>query len=152
MPKGVYPRTSIMKRNGHRFRVDGWNPKRKAPGEAALNKLWLTYTTNATNRHVEWSLTREDFLELISQNCHYCGLPPSRVEDAYFGPPLIWTGIDRVDNQIGYTKGNCVPACYDCNRAKSDLSYEAFISWIKRIAAYDESRQSREVGISVCSR
>ena len=42
-------------------------------------------------------------------------------------------GIDRIDNNIGYTKENSVPCCEICNKAKRDMSYNDFINYLKRI-------------------
>lgn len=42
-------------------------------------------------------------------------------------------GIDRVDNNKGYTLNNCVPCCKTCNQAKHRLSQEYFIEWVEKI-------------------
>ena len=67
-------------------------------------------------------LTKEQFQELSSHECHYCGKD---------GP----NGIDRVDNSIGYTFENCVPCCKHCNYVKGDLSLADFDEWRKRFIA-----------------
>ncbi|MEI8273908.1 MAG: hypothetical protein WCG08_14935 [Paludibacter sp.] len=60
-----------------------------------------------------------EFELIIEKACHYCGKE---------GP----NGIDRVNNQIGYIKENCVPCCKHCNYAKGDLSISDFNAWKKR--------------------
>lgn len=35
-------------------------------------------------------------------------------------------GVDRIDNLVGYTDGNCVPCCQSCNIAKNSFSVEEF--------------------------
>lgn len=42
-----------------------------------------------------------------------------------------YNGIDRVNNDIGYIKNNCIPCCKICNRAKNSMSYDDFLNWIK---------------------
>ena len=42
-------------------------------------------------------------------------------------------GIDRIDNNIGYTNENSVPCCKTCNFAKNILSESQFYLWIKKI-------------------
>jgi hypothetical protein len=44
-----------------------------------------------------------------------------------------YSGIDRLDNNIGYVSGNCVPCCSVCNYAKRDMTVDQFKNWIKRI-------------------
>lgn len=49
---------------------------------------------------------------------------------------FFYTGVDRVDNGIGYTIENVVPCCGTCNHAKSAMSVDEFISWALRIARH----------------
>jgi len=35
----------------------------------------------------------------------------------------------------GYTKKNCVSCCKICNRAKSGMGFDDFMSWIRRLQA-----------------
>ena len=42
-------------------------------------------------------------------------------------------GIDRKDNNKGYTNDNCVPCCGFCNKMKMDHSIDEFYSQIIRI-------------------
>jgi hypothetical protein len=50
-----------------------------------------------------------------------------------------WTynGLDRVDRSKGHTSDNVVSCCWDCNRAKGDMTKEDFIIHIKRM--YDHN-------------
>lgn len=45
---------------------------------------------------------------------------------------FYFNGIDRVDNFKGYTLENSVPCCTICNRAKSNMLYDDFMSYIQR--------------------
>lgn len=58
----------------------------------------------------DWNLTKEEFTEVTNQSCFYCGgeLPE-------FGK-----GLDRLDNDKGYSMSNIVPCCTVCNRVKGD--------------------------------
>ena len=47
---------------------------------------------------------------------------------------LECNGIDRVDNNIGYTEENTVPCCEFCNRAKLNNTEEYFKTKIIKIA------------------
>ena len=62
--------------------------------------------------------------------CHYCGRPaPARELTMDHIVPLARGGRS--------TKGNCVPACKDCNNRKKSLlpmEWEAYIERIKKAA------------------
>lgn len=110
-----------------------WGRKR---GETGCNELYDTYIRNARNYEREFSLTMEEFAYITSSSCHYCGVEPIQVKElksestwsTYF-----YNGIDRVDNDMGYVSGNCIPCCVVCNRAKNDMSYDNFMQYINRI-------------------
>lgn len=103
-------------------------------GEAALNSLFSSYKKAARNRNYTFKLTKKDFKCIINKNCNYCGEPPSNTfkTDNDTGN-YTYNGIDRVDNNKGYTKNNVVPCCIICNRAKSTLSLLEFKKWIKKL-------------------
>lgn len=103
-------------------------------GENAVtvSKVLNYYTKNALVRGYEFELSRAEFYSLIISDCYYCGAQPSRVSkvNGRKNPPLLYNGIDRVDNTIGYNIFNCVPCCTTCNKAKSALTFEKFENWI----------------------
>jgi len=63
------------------------------------------------------TLSFEEYVELVTPNqCHY-------------GPhslPEQGSGIDRLDNKLGYISGNCVPCCTLCNSKKGRLESLGF--------------------------
>lgn len=65
---------------------------------------------------VYWDLSFDDFVKLQQGfPCHYCDLPFVMRRGV---------GLDRIDNDKGYTKDNVVPCCLLCNRTRGDhLSY-----------------------------
>jgi hypothetical protein len=104
-------------------------------GEAGLNETYYRYQQYAGKKGREFSLTKEEFKSIQSQPCHYCGIKTSKNEKGY-----AYNGIDRVDNERGYHKDNCVPCCYTCNRAKGTLTHTEFMAWVKRLTAYQRKR------------
>jgi len=114
-------------------------------GEASMNELFASYIKSAAGRKHGWGLSKEEFKNLVTGNCVYCGTPPNKErkpnKGVYGG--FMYTGIDRVDSNIGYVKGNVVSCCWDCNRAKGSLTVEEFFKWIKRIEEYRQSRSAR---------
>lgn len=100
--------------------------------------LFRQYQQSARVRKIEFVLSLEEFEKLTLFDCHYCGSAPSKVSAARYSKknPHTWNGIDRKDNSSAYILENCVPCCTTCNRAKSVLGYDEFISWIKRAAQH----------------
>lgn len=108
--------------------------KRKKPGEAARNAIIQSYKKNAKKRNLEFCLSFDEIIELLSGNCHYCGIPPCReVKTQHGNGSFIYNGIDRKNNKEGYHKNNCVSCCTRCNSRKHESSYDDFLSWIEQI-------------------
>lgn len=72
------------------------------------------YKRGAKARGYEWNLSDEEFRELFTGDCYYCGDANAQ-------------GVDRVDNDLGYELSNCESCCKWCNQAKMDESMEMFI-------------------------
>lgn len=117
--------------------------------QAGLRKaIFIEYKTNAQSRKHPFDLTFEEFNELISKPCAYCGEEPSTKNGGHLEsrkridqPDLYTTGIDRIDSSKGYTKDNCVPCCKMCNLMKNTYSVEQFLSHVRKIYnfSFDES-------------
>lgn len=105
-------------------------------GEASFN-FYYNYQreTNARKRGIEFSLTKEQVKEIVTQNCYYCGSEPSMSVKPHksVNGAFIHNGIDRVESSIGYVAGNCVPCCKKCNYAKHVMSTNEFVEWITKI-------------------
>ncbi|KKN85544.1 hypothetical protein LCGC14_0278670 [marine sediment metagenome] len=108
-----------------------WDQQRLPEGVAARNRALNSHKANAKARNLDHDLTDEQILALHKENCYYCGSPPSNVQQSKNGL-YTYNGIDRVDSNIGYTIGNSVPCCSNCNYSKRDRSYEEFKAWIKQ--------------------
>ena len=102
--------------------------RRTAGRKTVLNKLWANYRNKAKKRNFSWTLTKEQFVKLMSACCHYCG---------YLDVSGIM-GIDRVNSREGYELSNCVSCCKDCNFAKNDRTLEEFFSWLNRISEFQK--------------
>lgn len=109
---------------------------RKPHNEASINCLYGTYRRSAKARELIFSLDKDEFKDLIFGNCHYCGLPPMRKQNKEFYGSILYNGIDRIDNDLGYVTGNVVSCCAQCNRAKLNYTVDEFKSWIKRTYEY----------------
>lgn len=108
----------------------------KPKGESSLNQLYGAYRRQAQGRNLPFELSKEEFKNITSQTCHYCAKAPSSVcRRLRINGDYVYNGIDRRDNRLGYTISNSLPCCKFCNVAKSDYSYEEFLSFIKNIFA-----------------
>lgn len=103
-----------------------------------INKMIEDYSTGAKKRDLEFCLTKEQFIAIVSSNCYYCGSPPSERKKTRKGNTFKMNvnGIDRKDNNLSYTTGNVVACCWNCNRAKGNLSEQEFYNWINVIYKY----------------
>lgn len=103
-------------------------------GVASANRLFMAYKRYAKKRNREFSLTKEEFLTIIVASCVYCA---RSLTQEYGGKNynglFRYTGIDRLDNAIGYTSNNCVACCKDCNFMKRAMSRCEFLEHIARI-------------------
>lgn len=106
--------------------------------ERVENQVFSEYKRNATKRNLEFLLSKEDFVDFMYGECFYCGSPPANCmkKQKVTGEEFHqFNGVDRVNNEIGYTLDNCVSCCKLCNHAKKDLSKEEFIALAKKIAS-----------------
>lgn len=102
----------------------------------AIRALYRIYKRSARERNIaSFNLSLEVFQKLISQNCQYCGTPPSQRFKWVSTGDYMYNGIDRIDNNIGYEISNVIPCCKNCNTAKYTRTQQEFITWAKRIAA-----------------
>lgn len=122
-----------------------WEPTNKIKDrkKAILKVQYYQIIKRHRKKFVSDIISLDTFIELVCSNCYYC--------DAEFSTELedrtAWTkskglvsstkvqinGIDRINSDIGYTDGNCVPCCKHCNFAKNSLTQMEFKSWISKV-------------------
>lgn len=120
---------------------------KRAPGEVGKNHLFTTYQSKAKSRGLEFLLSFEEAISLTSQNCFYCGTPPSkiatrgRIPESRAYNAYRYNVLDRVDSSLGYRADNVVSCCTTCNVAKNNLTHEEFVSWVLRAAEHLRGRE-----------
>ncbi len=103
-------------------------------GEAQFNIIYNSYKKRALRKKLEFELTKIKFKELTQKNCFYCNSSPNNIPQAkLLNGTYIYNGIDRIDNNLGYTILNSAPCCKFCNAAKTNLSKEQFLFWIEKV-------------------
>jgi 5-methylcytosine-specific restriction endonuclease McrA len=117
---------------------------RKAKGEQGFNLVYVMYKDSAKKRNLSFELSKEDFRSMVVLPCIYCGDccitgalctydKKQRSQEAIDHAQFFYTGIDRLNSNLGYTKENCVPCCRKCNYAKGVMTVEEFKNWIKKV-------------------
>jgi len=95
--------------------------KWKTTYQNKTSSSYKIYAKNANTRNIQFTLSEQDFAEIIRNPCYLCGAE---------GP----SGIDRFNNHQGYLKENCRPCCGHCNLIKKDQPYEALIQCAEKIS------------------
>ncbi len=121
---------------------------RKEYGESISNSILYDYKNTARKRCLVWRLSKEKALDLFKLDCYYCGkkpyttrtMPSSRLYGSF-----TYNGIDRKDNDKGYTIENSVTCCQICNYMKWSLSYKNFINHVHKI----KQTQSLKIGQTI---
>lgn len=144
---------SLKEYKGHDLRkgkVNSCGCKTKYLASQKLNSgvesLWVSlfnnYKSSAKSRGYNFELTPKQLKSLCQSNCNYCGVKPSNINTRkHLSCDFIikFNGIDRVNNQKGYTKVNTVPCCKTCNLAKRDSTLEEFEAWISQLIKFKTS-------------
>lgn len=109
-------------------------------------RLWHDYKGAAKRLGREFTLTEEQFFEIVQRSCTYCGRKDTNAithksyntlgvnRDIFY-----YTGVDRKDSSKGYTIDNVTSCCIICNRAKNALSEEEFREWIQALIKFNSS-------------
>lgn len=108
---------------------------RKKKGQAAFSSLYAVYKRTAKQRNLQFALSKTEFKIFIKDTCYYCGSKPTQIKKAIYGN-LVYNGIDRLNNEIGYIKSNCVSCCKTCNWMKKKTNVNNFLEHINKIYNY----------------
>jgi len=97
--------------------------------DSCLNSIgtsmnYAKYKNSANKRKKEFLITKDKFDKTIVEKCYICEKENSDNHT---------NGIDRYDNNIGYTSDNIRCCCGHCNRMKGSQTYDDFIDRLKQI-------------------
>jgi len=125
----------------------------KEAGWASWTYLYRGCKNGAIVRNLSFELSINDYIEIASKECIYCGENPT-VFNAYLKADMITVrspsaesmseegiarstinrnGVDRVDSNKGYLVRNCVPCCEYCNFLKNKLTLNNFYQHLEKI-------------------
>jgi 5-methylcytosine-specific restriction endonuclease McrA len=111
--------------------------------ERTKKEAYYKYCSGAKKRNYAFELSFEKFISLVTDNCHYCCSEPSLkqklvINKIHENPIFLRNGVDRMNNNLGYTLDNCVTCCNICNRAKNNMEYKDFKIWIENLKKYNK--------------
>lgn len=116
------------------------------------NFLFRSSKKNASNRGHKFYLSFEEFNNIISQSCHYCGSEPKEASGELLKkrgdthqPTIRYNGIDRLDPTKDYTLDNCVPCCSICNYMKHVQQKEDFLKQVEKIYNFSINKGSTTI-------
>lgn len=117
--------------------------RRLKPGEALLNEKYSNFVSHGRSKGIPVEIDRSQWETLIKKNCYYCGCSPSREIVDRFGrtskPEWVEqsrqkvNGIDRFENEYGYTLENSVSCCWTCNNMKNTMDGIQFLEHLEKI-------------------
>ena len=125
----------------------------KMPGIATYTKLYNECKRFALARNLEFCLSKDQWISLVSKNCIYCNAEPipksmycnkenkarrpdRTTEETIKRSWVNINGIDRVNNNEGYILNNCEACCTDCNMSKKGRTVSEFLSHVARISDF----------------
>lgn len=124
---GIYPARKKTG-NGQQTTPRGSRPQKRLvdPEKEWLKARWKYFSNRAFEKNLSFSFTPEELGCLVKQPCCYCG--------GFAGSGI--NGLDRVNNDSGYTKENCVSCCGTCNQMKFTHDLDFFTAHILKITKY----------------
>ena len=124
----------LMRRGTYKSCGCNRTPQRFLNGELAVQAIFRQYRNDAIERELKFTLSRRDFVKLISKSCFFWGAKP-RIGKVGLAErdSFAANGIDRLRNDKGYSASNCVPCCTSCNKMKQAYQIESFLERLEMI-------------------
>lgn len=106
----------------------------KSNMDAGAARVYNNYLSSAKARNLTFDIPKDIFVQMLGMDCYYCGKKPSLEHKKKSGKvDLLYNGLDRRNNELGYTLENCVTCCKECNYFKKDRSEETFLELCKNV-------------------
>jgi hypothetical protein len=97
-----------------------------------ISAIICDYINRSKRKNIPFELTRQEFEDLQKLPCYLCGKTCSAFHR---------NGVDRVNNNIGYTLDNCKPCCKQCNWMKGTYSLDIFLDKLTKIYHYQNMKE-----------
>jgi len=124
----AYNRLSIMRKNHpEAFKFEKFDEKLKGNAKN-IEYIYNGYKAKAVASNLEFTITLDDFINVVQLECFVCNQHPSRANRerprmAYYdktGYKFPYNHLWRYDVTKGYTYINCVPMCSKCIERRRD--------------------------------
>jgi len=93
----------------------------------SLGSTYSEYKSRAIHKGINFDLSDDSFYSARIKNCYLCGKEKTKTNI---------NGIDRYENDLGYTEENIRSCCCNCNYMKKNYVYDSFIKKLKMIYNY----------------
>jgi len=90
------------------------NIKRLKEYDCSNDRRFYQSQRVAKRRKIIWQLSLEEYSDLCNKPCHYCSNKLGKIV-------TTGIGLDRINNNLGYIKGNILSCCEMCNRIRSEF-------------------------------
>jgi len=111
-----------------------------AKKDAGYRHIYNSYKAGAIKRNKTFNFDYEDFIKLLKGNCYYCNIEPQNIYSKnYYN--VTYNGVDRKNNDLGYTFENSVSCCKMCNISKNNNTESYFKEWIERVYINQKLKQ-----------
>lgn len=114
----------------------------KPDGVAAMNSLILSYKNSAKARGIPFLLDSETFYKYVIKPCVYCGSVSQSEHKGKYRTGFKYTGIDRINSDVGYQDGNIAPCCSMCNMMKNKHNVDIFLQHIEKIYLHSKAKRA----------
>lgn len=108
------PRVKILAKEAqrrHRILRKDQVAKRTALWQRVEENRFIVFKQIARRRNLEVTITLEQFKLLLNSPCYYWSSHTK---------PEVGSGLDRIDNSLGYHITNVLPCCTKCNISRQD--------------------------------
>ena len=124
--KGTLSSDIFIKRIEHILTYQGYINGKLYPEYFANHRkvIYLEYKTRAEKIGKDFEISENEFYKLIKKSCYICG---KKTDDKHTN------GIDRINNDEGYTINNIQSCCGECNYMKNKFIFSDFLDKIRQI-------------------
>ena len=143
MMKGAVDNITFIQRVEHILTHNSMLTNGKRYPDAFSNQpgsYYSKYKTNAEQRNYVFELSEEQYYNLIKEDCYICG---KKTDENHTN------GVDRFDNEQGYTFNNSNACCGQCNIMKKEMDYLLFMNKLKKIYENCENKEMKVPSVCV---